>query len=125
MSFGSTLESDNQLAMIEKTLNKWLKNPPDHDDVKAAYKKRGKLQSDRIRLLREIEKAEDSIIAESDKPRSNDTKKLKLAATSQLKDKLSELDAEMAEHENDVKFLEYQKTMIQVSNWQLKQVMEL
>lgn len=125
MSFGSTLDADNQQAMIERALDKWLKNPPDYDDVYTAYKTRGKLQADRIKVLRDITRIEDDVAAESDKPRSNDTRKLKLERTRQLKDNLALIEADLAIHENDIKFLEYRKAMAQAATWQLKQMMEI
>jgi hypothetical protein len=125
MSFGSTLEPDNQIAMMEKVLNKWLKNPPDYDDVHRAYKKRGELQSRRIKVVRDINRIEDDVAAESDKPRSNDTRQRKLTATRQLKDDLAEVEADIAIHDNDVKFIEYRKDMYKSATWHLKQLMEM
>ena len=125
MSFGSTLDADNQQAMIEKVLDKWLKNPPDYDDVKRAYKKRGELQSKQIQLKRAINRVEEDVAAESDRPRSNDTRKKKLDNTRHLKDDLAVIEADLAIYENDIKFLEYRKTMAQSATWQLKQIMDI
>lgn len=124
MAFGDTLRDTSRDVMFDK-LNPWIKNPPDFDDVTQAYKNRGKLQAKRVRVLGQIESIESSIIAESDKPRSNETRIHKLVATKKLRNELIELDAEIAMNENEVKLLEFRRAMFSAANYQLKNTMDL
>lgn len=123
MALGSTLDTAHD-AMIER-LNPWIKNPPDYTDVSEAYKKRGQLLSKRSKLIRQIDYIEDSIVLESDKPRSTETRVAKLTATKDLRDQLADLDADIAIIDNQIKLYEYHKDMYKVANYQLKNVMDL
>lgn len=106
-------------------LEPWLNNIPDYHDVKTAYELSASLKK-RIRLLqRDISKAEDDITAVVDRPRSNETKQAKLKATSGLKDKLAELEADNIENDELIKLLEYRKTMLNAANYRTKIQYEL
>lgn len=122
--FGQTLD-ENKLDMLRKTLSIWLQNPPDYFDMSAAYKRRGNLQADRVRLLRKITAVEEEVTATIDRPRSNDAKKLKLESTKELKDDLAELEADLAIVDNEIKALEYMKDMYRNASYQLKQQQDL
>lgn len=124
MAFGESLEETAHDEMIMR-LNPWIRNPPDYSDVHETYKRRGRLLATKAKLLREISYTEDKIALEADRPRSNETKVLKLEATKALKDRLAELESEIAIVDNDVKLLEYRLNMYKVANYQLKNVMDL
>ena len=119
MGFGDTLSAGD---ITRNKLNKWLNNPPDFDDVYQSYKRLGMLKSLIRTKQRAIEDKEDMIGAESDKPRSNDTKLLKLHATKELRDELAAFESEMLELEQHVKWLEYQKTMYNAASFQSRQL---
>lgn len=120
MAFGETLQD----AMFDR-LSPWIKNPPDYDDVNTAYKLRGRLSAERAKLNRAIERAEDDVIMDSDKPRSNEVRIRKLLATKELRDQLAELDAQIAINDSEVKLLEYRRDMYKSTNYQLKNTMDL
>lgn len=92
-------------------VNDWLDNVPDYYDMTTAYDKLGKLKAQSIRLKREIEKVEEQVAIEADKPRSNETRSKRLQATSLLKDSLADIEAEISIWEMTVKTFEYRKSM--------------
>jgi predicted nucleic acid-binding Zn-ribbon protein len=117
MAFGDKTRD----PIIEK-LDPFLNNVPDYDEVKALYKKQGRLKSS-IRLLqREIQRTEEEVNRQYDKPRSNDTRRVKDNATSHLNDKLAELEAELAIIDSDVKAMEYFKSMFQAAVFRAKMI---
>lgn len=120
MALGDTIGE-----LINGKLDPWLRNPPDYDDVSQAYKKRGVLKARKERLLREISRAEDEVVLDSDNPRSNTTRIAKLEATKRLRDELSEISAEIEINDSDVKLLEYRRDMFKVANYQLKNTHDL
>jgi len=121
MALGETLLV-NELAT---KLSPWMKNPPDYADVSEAYTKRGELQAKRAKLEREIRRVENNVVLTADRPRSNDTRMLKLEATYLLQDELAELDAQLAIVENRIRLLEFRKEMFKTASYQHKQTYEL
>lgn len=119
MGFGDSITPGD---IIRRKLSRWLDNPPDYDAVKSAYVALGIVRSDIRMVLRDIEKKEDAVVVDSDKPRSNDTRKAKLAATEELKDKLATLEANEKELDTHVKWLEYQKQMYNAASFQSRQL---
>lgn len=119
---GDTLNADD---VLKQRLDPWLNKIPDYFDVSAAYERLGQLKAKDIRKKHQIEEIEDTIIAESDKPRSNETKRAKLSATNILRRELSEIQAELAEAEAAVKLLEYRKNMFTSSIYRMKIQFEL
>lgn len=118
MAFGETEEIT---TAIFKKLDKWINDPPDYDDVEKAYKMRGRLQSTKIALVRDIEAAEDEIVSDEDnKPRSNATRIKKLEATKNLRNKLAEVECQMAENDALCKWLEFRKSMFSAAVFRVK-----
>lgn len=120
MALGATIGDQ-----INNKLDPWLRNPPDFDDVSSAYKKRGLLKARKERLLREISRAEDDVVLDSNNPRSNTTRIAKLEATKPLRDELAEICAEIEINDSDVKLLEYRRDMLKIANYQLKNTMDI
>lgn len=119
--FGDTVTPSD---IVRQKLSPWLNNPPDYHDVKDTYEQFGKIRAAIRTLEREISKIEDKIGAESDKPRGNDTKKAKVEATTELKDKLAVLEAQCMELEAHIKFLEYAKVMYNAASFQSRAIYE-
>jgi hypothetical protein len=120
----SRLQNNGAENVVESTLQQrlepWVNNPPDYTVMVETYKSQGRLKA-KIRLIkREIERTEDDISVEVDKPRSNEAKKQKLAATSHLRDELADLEAELELVESDVKALEFMKTMFNAANYRTR-----
>jgi hypothetical protein len=105
---------------LQTKLNVWLLNPPDYYDVTEAYTEYGRLRAAIKRKEREISRAEDIITIEIDKPRSNEAKVAKLTATATLRDELSELEAEYAIIEAQIKVLEFMKSMFSAATYSTK-----
>jgi hypothetical protein len=116
---------DSVSETIYNKLDPWLRNPPDYEDVSSTYKERGRLNAQRSKLLREIDRVEDDVVIENNNPRSNATRILKLEATKQLRDQLAELEAKIAINDSEVKLLEYRRDMYKVASYQLKVTMDL
>lgn len=89
----------------------WLENPPDYYDMTNAYQRLGELRARVIKLKREIERVEEQVSIEAERPRSNEARSRRLQATSILKDSLADFEAETAIQETLVKSLEYRKSM--------------
>jgi len=106
--------------VLQKSLDPWLSNVPDYYDVQTMFRKQGKLKSEIRKLQREIDRKEDTITVDMDKPRSNDTRKAKLSATSSLKDNLAALESELAIVDSEVKLLELQIKMFNAANYRMK-----
>ena len=119
----SRLQQTNN-GVIENTISKqlepWVNNPPAYETMIETYKKQGRLKAAIVRLKREIQRIEDQVSVDIDKPRSNEAKKAKLEATAEEKDKLSELEAELEIVDTDVKILEFQKTMFNAANYRMR-----
>jgi hypothetical protein len=92
-------------------LTEWLENVPDYYDMTKAYEKLGTLKSQVIYIKRDIERAEELVSIENDKPRSNEARSRKLQATSVLKDNLAQVEGNLAIQEALVKSFEYRKSM--------------
>lgn len=92
-------------------INEWLENPPDYYDMTSTYKRLGELRAQVIKLKREIERIEEQVSIEAERPRSNETRSRRLQATTVLKDSLADIEAETAIQETLVKSLEYRKSM--------------
>ncbi len=120
MAFGDSIADT-----IAHKLDPWLRNPPDFDDVNSAYKRRGLLKAEKERLQRQINRVEDGVVLETDKPRSNTTRIAKLEATKELRDQLAELSAQIEIADNDVKLLEFRLGMYKVASYQQKQAFDL
>lgn len=116
----SALRSDSADMTIAKKLEPWINNPPDYYEVIEAYKEMGRINAAIKRKQREISRAEENVTAEIDRPRSNDAKKAKLAATVTLKDELADLEADFAIVEAQVKALEFMKVMFNASNYRTR-----
>lgn len=111
-------------TQLQAKLEPWVNNPPDYTEMKVAYLAQGRLNS-AIRLKkREIDKAEDMVTGEQDRPRSNDAKKAKLLATSTLKDELAQLEAELAVVDSEIKALEFMKVMFNAANYRTRLSMD-
>jgi len=117
-------EGDTVSDALHKSLDPWLNSIPDLYDVTESYKEQGRLKAAITRKKRDISRAENIIIVEQDKPRSNEAKKAKLNATSLLEDELSELEAELAVIDAHVKTLEFMKGMLQAATYRAKMSME-
>ena len=101
-------------------LETWVQNCPDYYEVTQAYKGFGRLKQLIILTERDIERIEQQIAVEEDKPRSNVARSRKISETSTLLDELAELKAQFAEHEAYVKSLEYAKSMFASSAYTIK-----
>jgi hypothetical protein len=77
----------------------------------STYKRLGELRAQVIKLKREIERVEEQVSIEAERPRSNETRSRRLQATTVLKDSLADIEAETAIQETLVKSLEYRKSM--------------
>ena len=115
MSFGDTLTASD---IIRAKISKCLDNVPDYQDVKDTYTRLGIVRRDIKLLKRDIDEAEDTVIAASDRPRSNETRIAKLSATKTLKQELAKLESEEAELEMAVKFMEFHKAMYASASYQ-------
>lgn len=115
MSFGDTMSASD---IIRIKLSPWLESPPDYQDVKDTYTRLGTVRRDIKLLKRDIDEAEDMVIAASDRPRSNETRIAKLSATKALKQELAKLEGEEAELEMAVKFMEFHKAMYASASYQ-------
>lgn len=110
----------NQLTNLQSRLEPWLNDIPDYFDVRDAYTEQGRLKARIRRVSRDIERKEDEVSIEVDKPRSNEAKIAKLRATSVMKDELAELEAELAVVDSSVKLLEYRLKMYNASNYRTR-----
>jgi hypothetical protein len=111
---------------VFKKLDKWLQNPPDYHDVAEAYSQRGKLQSEKVAIVRTIESVEDEILSdENNKPRSNETRIKKLAATKNQRDYLAHIEQQIAENDALCKWLEFKKSMFSSAMYRVKMQMDL
>ena len=116
----SRLREDTVESVLQQKLEPWINNPPDYYEMITTYKKYGKINAAIKRKQREISRIEEQITSEIDRPRSNDARKAKLNATATLKDELTELEAQLAEIESEVKALEYMKVMFNASNYRTR-----
>ena len=111
-------------TQLQSKLEPWVNNPPDYNEMKSAYLTQGRFKS-AIRLKkREIEREEDTITGEQDRPRSNEAKKAKLLATSALKDQLAQLEADLEVIESEIKALEFMKVMFNAANYRTRLSMD-
>jgi hypothetical protein len=92
-------------------VNEWLENVPDYHDMTECYATLGRLKAEIILLKREIERVEEQVSIEADKPRSNETRSKRLQATAILKDKLADCEANISQWEMHAKSLEFHKSM--------------
>jgi seryl-tRNA synthetase len=106
--------------ILRKKLEPWINNPPEYSTMIETYKALGRIKAAIARKKREIERAEELVTVEIDKPRSNEAKKAKLSATADLKDELSELEAELEVIDAEVKALEFMKVMFNASNYRTR-----
>jgi multidrug resistance efflux pump len=107
-------------TVLQQKLEPWINNPPEYDIMIETYKRQGRLKS-QIRIVkRNIERAEELITSEIDRPRSNEAKVKKLNATATLKDQLAEYESELEIIESEVKALEFMKTMFNASNYRTR-----
>lgn len=89
----------------------WIDNVPDYYDMTSAYENLAKIKAQIIRVKRSIERVEEQIAVDADRPRSNETRQKRLQATQTLKDELAEYESALAYAESSVKILEYKKSM--------------
>jgi len=125
----SRLRSNGDDLSVEdvllRNLEPWINNPPSYHEMRQMYAEYGRLRAAIRRKQREIDRAEEAVVAEADRPRSNDAKKAKLAATSTLKDELAELEAQLAIVESEVKALEFMKTMFNAANYRTRLTVDI
>jgi hypothetical protein len=79
---------------MNENVKQWILQLPDYYKTKETFERLAELDAQIILLKREIEKAEDLIVLGDDKPRSNEARKAKILATSDMKDHLAQLEAE-------------------------------
>ncbi len=115
----SKLQS-NMSAEVTVKLDPWVNAPPDFYDMTETYKQYGRLKAAEVKKKREIDRVEDDVKMEQERPRSNDAKKAMMQATSKLKDELADLQAELAEVESAVKALEFRKVMFNAANFRMR-----
>jgi hypothetical protein len=117
----SRLQNNGEVEnTLHRKLEPWVNNPPDYETMIETYKQYGRIKSDIRYKKREIERVEELIIVDIDKPRSNEAKKAKLSATSELKDELTTLEANLEIIESEVKALEFMKTMFNAANYRTR-----
>jgi DNA repair exonuclease SbcCD ATPase subunit len=102
---------------LAKALDPWMNTVPDFYDMNSTYKELGRLNAAIRRKKRAIEKIEETIAAETDRPRSNEARINKIHATETLKDELCDLEAQKEEIETTVKAMEFHKTMFNAANF--------
>lgn len=107
-------------TQLQAKLEPWVNNPPDYIEMTTAYKAQGRLNSAIKLKHREIVRAEDEVTVDQDRPRSNEAKKAKLAATSTLKDELAQLEADLAIVDSEIKALEFMKVMFNAANYRTR-----
>jgi hypothetical protein len=101
-------------------ISDWVTHVPDYYDMTSAYAKFGELKAQIIRIKREIERAEEQVAIQNERPRSNQARAERLQATSLLKDTLADAEAEAAVQEALVKSLEYRKAMFASATYSAK-----
>ena len=116
----SRLSSSGVDEVLKNSLEPWLNNVPDYYDVEKIYRQQGKLNSEIRKLKREIERKEEAIIVDIDKPRSNDARKAKLAATVELKDRLVGIESQLAIVDAEAKLIEIKIKMFNAANYRTK-----
>ena len=121
----SLLQQNNGLHKVienalAESLDPWLNNVPDFYDMTRLYKRLGQLNAYIRRKKRAIEKVEETIAAETDKPRSNEARINKIQATAALKDELCDYEAEKEVVEAEIKAMEFHKTMFNAAGYRMK-----
>lgn len=106
-------------------IHEWIDNVPDYYDMTKAYERLGELRAQTIRLKREIERVEEQVSIEEERPRSNEARSRRLQATSVLKDSLADIEAQTAVQETLVKSLEYRKSMFSSAAYTAKLRLEV
>ena len=119
MGFGESLTASD---VIRSKLSEWLNNVPEFDTVRDTYKQLGYIRRQIKLLARDINLAEEKVISNADKPRSNDTRKEKLEATRIMKNKLANYEAEESELEMIVKFMEFHRGMYASASYQSREL---
>lgn len=106
--------------VLQRKLEPWINNVVEYEVMVETYKQYGRCKADIRYKKREIERVEDELVMFDIKPRSNEARKAKLAATSNLKDELTTLEANLEILESEIKTLEYIKTMFNASNFRMR-----
>jgi len=106
-------------------IHEWIDNVPDYYDMTKAYETLGELRAQIIRLKREIERVEEQVSIEAERPRSNEARSRRLQATSIFKDSLADIEAKTAIQETLVKSLEYRKSMFSSAAYTAKLRLEV
>ena len=101
-------------------LQTWVSNAPDYYDMTRAYKSLGRIKQLVILKERDIERIEQQIVIEDDKPRSNTARAKRFQATTILLDELAELKGELAVLDAYCKQLEFAKSMFASSAYTIK-----
>lgn len=101
-------------------ISDWVTNVPDYYDMTTAYAYLGELRAKVIRLKREIERVEEQVAIQNERPRSNQARAERLQATALLKDTLADAEAETAIQEALIKSLEYRKAMFASATYSAK-----
>ena len=101
-------------------LANWVTNAPDYYDMTRAYKSLGRIKQLVILKEREIERAEQQIVIEDDKPRSNAARAKRFQVTGVMLDELADLKGELAVLEAYCKQLEFAKSMFASAAYTIK-----
>lgn len=118
MAFGDT--SDEISAALFKKLTPWLYDIVDFHDVEQAYKLKGQLEAREITLKHEIDRVEKETVLEHGQPRSNEARKLKLGASKELRDQLTQIEADLKIVENQCKWMEFRRDMLKSAIYRTK-----
>ena len=98
----------------------WVTNAPDYYDMTRAYKSLGRVKQIIILKEREIERAEQQIVIEDDKPRSNAARSKRFQVTGGMLDELADLKGELAVLDAYCKQLEFSKSMFASAAYTIK-----
>jgi hypothetical protein len=91
----------------------WVTNAPDYYDMTRAYKSLGRIKQMVILKEREIDRAEQQIVIEDEKPRSNAARSKRFQVTGTMLDELAVLEAYC-------KQLEFAKSMFASAAYTIK-----
>lgn len=108
---------ENHDDPVLRKLFSWIENVPDFYEVDSLQKERKRILQSILALRKDIDKAENAVILESDSPRSNDTRKAKLRATQQLTETLLTLEQQLAGLDIDLDVINKRISMFQSASY--------